>query len=343
MTLHKQVSERLPGIYEIRLYQGTNEIHLFLITGNNTQRHLLVDTGYNTAENRDILDEILKELHIEYTNLDVFLTHKHHDHTGMASHLAELGARIYMNPLEDRHPYDCLYYSHGAKTLEEQAKVLNRIGVTEARTPAIYNSFQEFNAFCQDAASADSFKTVEFSYTAIGRGNKFSYGDYEFHAISLPGHTLGQLGLYEPSKHIILSGDHIIKGVTPIVGTSYTNEHLLEQYFRSLDQFKTVYRTCTIYPAHGDSFANPSVVAADITNAYRKKLLEIQHVLMNSAEALTVQEVAFRVYGVYNLPTEASSFFRIKMILSKTFSCLEYLYDQKYCDRMERDGILFYR
>ena len=47
---------------------------------------------------------------------------------------------------------------------------------------------------------------------------------------------------------------------------------------------------------------NNGKVAADITAAYRKKLLEIQHVLMNSAKALTVQEVAFRVYGVYNLP-----------------------------------------
>ena len=343
ITLHKQLSEKLPGIYDIRLYQGSNEIHLFLITGNNTQRHLLVDTGYGTAENRDILDEILKELHIEYTNLDVFLTHKHHDHTGLASHLAEVGARIYMNPVEDRHPYDCLYYNQGALTLEEQTKVLNRIGVTETRTPAIYKSFQEFNLYCQNSASENCFKAGQFPYTAIGSGNKFSYGDYVFQAISLPGHTLGQLGLYEPTKHIIISGDHIIKGLAPIVGTSYTNEHLLEQYFRSLDLFKSVYRTCTVYPAHGDSFTNPSLVVADIASAYRKKLLEIQHVLMNSAEALTVQEVAFRVYGVYNLPTEPSSFFKIKSIISKTFSCLEYLYDQKYCERMEQDGMLFYR
>ena len=341
--MHKQLIERLPGIYEIRLYQGTNEIHLFLITGNNTQRHLLVDTGYNTPENREILDEIFKDLGIEYPNLDVFLTHKHHDHTGMAAHLAALGSRLYMNPLEDRHAYDCLYYSQGAKTLEEQTKVLNRVGVTEARTPALYKSFQEFNTYCLDAFSKDNTKSPEFAYTAIGRGNKFSYGDYVFQAISLPGHTLGQLGLYEPNKHIVLSGDHIIKGLAPIVGTSYANEHLLEQYFRSLDLFKTVYRTCTVYPAHGESFANPSLFAADITAAYRKKLLEIQHILMNSAEALTVQEVAFRAYGVYNIPTEANSFFKIKSILSKTFSCLEYLYDQKYCDRMESDGMFFYR
>ena len=135
----------------------------------------------------------------------------------------------------------------------------------------------------------------------------------------------------------------MIKGLAPIVGTSYINEHLLEQYFRSLDLFKAVYRTCTVYPSHGESFINPSIVAADITSAYRKKLLEIQHVLANSSEALTVQEVAFRVYSVYSLPEDPNNFFKIKSIISKTFSCLEYLYDQKYCERMEQNGMLFYR
>ncbi|MBR5126980.1 MAG: MBL fold metallo-hydrolase, partial [Roseburia sp.] len=65
--------------------------------------------------------------------------------------------------------------------------------------------------------------------------------------------------------------------------------------------------------------------------------------LANSAEALTVQEIAFRVYGVYTLPTDVEKFFTVKSIITKTFSCLEYLYDQGYCERMEQDGMLFYR
>lgn len=341
--MHKQVREIRSGIYEIKLYQEKNEIRLFLVTGNHTQRHLLVDTGYKTQENIEILNQIFNELEIKAENLDVFLTHKHHDHTGLAAYLSSQGAAIFMNPVEDRHPYDCLYYSHGEKSTEEQIKVLNRVGVTEARTPAVWNCFQEFRTYYQESSDEESFKTADFPYTPIGRGSKFTYGDYTFHAISLPGHTLGQLGLYEQEHHFVLSADHILQNVIPIVATSYTNEHLLEQYFRSLEQFKSIYRTCTIYPAHGESFTNASFVAANITSAYRKKLLAIQHILSNSAEALTVQEVAFRIYSVYSLPSDISGFFQIKMMISKTFSCLEYLYDQKYCERLEKDGMLFYR
>jgi len=341
--MHKQVSEILAGIFELKLYQDANEIRVFLVPGVNGQRSLLIDTGYNTEENRGILKEVLDELNIKYQDLDVFLTHKHHDHTGMASYLAELGATIYMNPLEDRHPYDCLYYSQGSKSIEEQTKVLNRVGVTAERTPQVWNCFKEFNAYYQNTISEEAFRTVAFPYTPIARGQIFSYGDYTFQTISLAGHTLGQLGLYDQAHHIVFSGDHIIRNIVPIVGTSYVNEHLLEQYLRTIDQFKAQYRTCTIYPAHGECFSNPGPIAANITAAYRKKLLDIQHILLNSAEALTVQEVAFRLYGVYNMPSDITNFFKIKSILSKTFSCLEYLYDQKYCQRMEQDGMMFYR
>ncbi len=341
--MHKQVTEKLPGIYEINLYQGRDEIHIYLVKGHAGEKSLMIDTGYNTAENRDILEQVFADLQIPHEDLDVFLTHKHHDHTGIASSLQKQGASIYMNPLEDRHLYDCLYYGHGEKAIDEQNKVLKRVGVTPERTLEVWNGYKAFNAYYQDAVTEESFKTRIFSYTPIEHGQTFTYGAYTFQAISLPGHTLGQLGLYDEKHQLLFSGDQIIKHIVPIVGTSYANEHLLTQYFRSLDQFKTQYCNCTFYPAHGESFTDSEAIVEKILSAYRKKLVATHNVLENSAEALTVQEIAFRVYGVYTLPAEAPDFFKIKSIITKTFSCLEYLYDQKYCSRMEQDGMLFYR
>lgn len=341
--MHTQVTEKLPGIFEINLYQGRDEIHIYLVKGHNGQKSLLIDTGYNTAENRNILEQVFADLNILHKDLDVFLTHKHHDHTGIASYLQKQGASIYMNPLEDRHRYDCLYYGHGAKAIDEQNKVLKRVGVTPERTLNVWNGYKAFNEYYQNAVTEESFKTRIFTYIPIEHGQTFTYGDYTFQAVSLPGHTLGQLGLYDEKHQLLFSGDQIIKHIVPIVGTSYANEHLLTQYFHSLEQFKTQYHNCTFYPAHGESFNNPESIVEKILSAYRKKLVATHTVLENSAEALTVQEIAFRVYGVYTLPAEAPDFFKIKSIITKTFSCLEYLYDQNYCSRMEQDGMLFYR
>ncbi len=340
--MHKQLTERLSGIYELKLYQNKTEIRVFFVRGNSNQRSLLIDTGYHTEENIEILNQVVKELQISYQDLDVFLTHKHHDHTGLASHCASQGASIFMNPAEDRHLYDCLYYTQGEKSIEEQKQVLNRVGVTEKRTPAVWESFKAYQIYQQTAAKNALFKTTPFSYQPIFSGQTLSYGAYTFQTISLPGHTFGQLGLYDEEHRLVFSGDHIIDGIVPIVGTSYINEHLLEHYFKSLDLFRSQYRLCTVLPAHGEIISNPALIASNITADYRKKLLKVQQILENSAEALTVQEAAFRSYGVYNLPTDSNTFFKIKSIISKTFTCLEYLYDQKYCDRLERDGMMFY-
>ena len=340
--MHNQVTEILPNIYLIHLYQGKNEINIYLIKGEIGEHNLMIDTGYQTPENRAILEEIFSDLKIRLTDLDIFLTHKHHDHTGIASYLQSKGATIFMNPLEDRHPYDCLYYGDGPKAADEQNRVLKRAGITPERTPALYDAYQAFNAYYQNIGKNDSFKIRSFTYTPIEPGQVLIYGNYTFRTIALPGHTLGQLGLYDPAHRILFTGDQIISHIVPIVGTSYINEHLLTQYFRSLEQIKSKYVGCTIYPAHGVSFTDAKPSVEHILFSYRKKLIAIQNVLANTTKALTVQEIAFRVYGVYNLPSDVEKFFTIKSIITKTFSCLEYLYDQGHCRRIEQNGVLFY-
>lgn len=342
--MQNQLTEILPNIYLIHLYQGKLEINIYLIKSDIGERSLLIDTGYQTPENKKILEEIFSKLGICIPDLDVFLTHKHHDHTGIASYLQSKGATIFMNPLEDRHPYDCLYYGHGPKAADEQNRVLKRVGVTPERTPEIYAGYQSFNAYYQNIGKNDSFKIRSFTYSPIEPGQVFIYGNYTFRTIALPGHTLGQLGLLDPARRILFTGDQIITHIVPIVGTSYVNEHLLARYFRSLKQIKTEYADYTIYPAHGPSITNSEPIVEHILSGYQKKLVAIQNVLTNSAKALTVQEIAFRVYGVSTLPSDdVEKFFAIKSIITKTFSGLEYLYDQGICERLEQDGMLFYR
>ena len=101
---------RLPGIYEERLSRfrdGETEINIFLIPGNHGERSLMIDAGFKDRRCLAQMERALSCLDITYDKLDVFVTHKHHDHSGLASEYAELGARILMNPEENRHHYDC--------------------------------------------------------------------------------------------------------------------------------------------------------------------------------------------------------------------------------------------
>lgn len=339
--------ERTPGIYEITLYDrsnSVNEIRVFLIPGKKGQRNLLIDAGFQNEESRQTLEKAFDSLGISCENLDVFLTHKHHDHTGMARILSEKGARIFMNPEEDRHPYDCLYYTRNQKALDEQMRVLRTVGVTKDKTPALWEDFMKLNEQLKKPEKSAFFGGRAYPYSPIKADQLFSYGDYCFKAVPLRGHTFGQMGLYDREHAIVFSADQIIDGIVPIVATAYMDEHLLQHYFQSLNRFKDQYCGCTIYPAHNESFTDSSAIIRNILDAYHKKLELIRHIVAFSSRPMTIKEVAFQAYGISQLPQEdrSSQIIKIKMILTKTFSCLEYLHDMGQCARISRDGILYW-
>ena len=55
---------------------------------------------------------------------------------------------------------------------------------------------------------------------------------------------------------------------------------------------------------------------------------------------MTVRELACLAYGVKEIPADEAEFIKLKMVMTKTFSCLEYLYDEDFALRENRNGIL---
>ena len=45
-------------------------------------------------------------------------------------------------------------------------------------------------------------------------------------------------------------------------------------------------------------------------------------------------------YG--GIPKDEAEFIKLKMVISKTFSCLEYLYDTDFAIRSKEDGIFYW-
>jgi len=340
--------QRTTGIYEIALYDHTdtvNEIRVFLIPGIPGQRSLLVDAGFDNRESRKTLEESLEKLDIAFGDLDVFLTHKHHDHTGLARFLSEKGARIFMNPEEDRHPYDCLYYNtRSQKSLDEQLRVLRTVGVTQDKTPLLWEDFMKFNEKLSKPEQGALFGGRPYPYTPVKEGQAFRYGRYMFQAVPLRGHTFGQMGLYDKEHSLLFSADQIIDGIVPIVATAYMNEHLLQMYFQCLNTFEGQYKGCMVYPAHKEGFMDASPIIRRIQEAYQEKLDLIRHIVAFSTKPMTTKDIAFQAYGISLLPgrDRGKETAKIKMILTKTFSCLEYLFDMGQCSRSYRDGILYW-
>lgn len=336
--------ERAPGIYEAELHSdqmSVSEIKIFIIKGNPGERSLMVDTGFRSRKCLAQMEGVLEELGISCSQLDIFLTHKHHDHCGLASEYARRGARLFMNRLEDRHCYDCLYYSHSHGDCEDQPQVLTSMGITPEETPEIWEMFMEINRGAEGKKGWE-FDIPGFYYTPASPGDEFVCGSYHFRAVELSGHTFGQLGLYDEEKQVLFCADQVINGIVPIVGTSYPDEQLLKRYFRSLDYIKHHYQGCLVLPAHNGPVADVAGTVNRIVFAYLDKAGMIKSILDQSRRPMNTREVACVAYKIAGIPADTAQFIKLKMVITKTFSCLEYLYGEGFVIRSRRDGVFYW-
>lgn len=334
--------ERLPGIFEITLAErpgSANQIQLYLIKG--TERNLLIDAAYSNDWCRGKLLEELENMGIRPETLDVFLTHKHADHCGLARALQDRGAVIYMNREEDRHHYDCLYYRLDHSDANAQLRVLKRCGITPELAPLIWEKYMDVNKHLSEQDTVWKMTVEDFTYEDILPDQLFAYGDYRLEAVHLRGHTMGQMGLRDREKKLFFAADQVLNRTTPIVGTSHPDEHLLRHYFSSVSWMTDLLCSYTILPAHEGPIEDLEATQQRISNAYGKKIQKTLDCV--GEEEQTVWQIAKRVYGLTPAKRSDEAFYNAKLITSKTFSMLELLYDQEMIQRREEDGILYWK
>lgn len=196
-------------------------LNAYLIQG---PRNLLVDTGFRQEECRTALTAGLAELGVDMASTDIFLTHLHSDHAGLAPELLSPTSRIFISQVDrPRLPgpgvdmaarwanYDALFLPHGFPP--ELLKELETANPARALAPIPCDR-----------------------YEGISHGHQFHYGGYHFQALFTPGHTPGHMVLWEADHGILLLGDHVLFDVTPNI-TIWPNYHNpLADYLRSLER-----------------------------------------------------------------------------------------------------------
>lgn len=334
--------EEVPGVFKIELSDSRmsiGRIHIYVIPGKPGGRSLMIDAGFGRPQCLEVLKGALGELGVSMDRLDVFLTHKHSDHCGLAYALERLGARLFMNREEDRHSYDCLYYSGGEQARREQERVLAAVGITHEGTPLLWERMRETGG-CEEKEW--EYDCPRFDSFPAEAGQMFRYGGFQLEAVPLPGHTLGQLGLADHGRRLFFCGDQILNAIVPIVGTSYPGEGILGKYFGSLERIKHTFQGWTVLPAHNGPIEDVGRVVDRIVFSYLDKTYMMQSILKHSRRPMTVLEVACLAYGIPGLPADGAQLVKLKMVVSKTFSCLEYLWDKDFALREEREGTLYW-
>ena len=210
-------------------------LNSYLITGG--ERNLLIDTGFRQDPCREAMERQLAGIGVDRDRLDLFMTHLHSDHTGLAQELVRPGCRAYISEvdgpelergLEDRY-WEALYHAYIQDGFSEE-----EVAWLWTRNPA------------QGAAPEN--RKIE-GLTLLKDGDELRYGGHTLRCLLTPGHTPGHMCLWEREEGWFFTGDHILFHITPNICRWSRVPDSLGDYLVSLANVRDL-PARRLFPAH---------------------------------------------------------------------------------------------
>ena len=145
------------------------------------ERSLLIDTGFRWRSCRLAMEKELAEVGVDRDRMDIFATHLHSDHVGLAPELIRPGCKILMGEIDGPCVED---HMDNAVWLELYAAYV-RDGFTQ----------EEVDHLWDDNPAQEAAPDVWGQYDYLKDGDVLSYGGHTLRCILTPGHTPGHLCL----------------------------------------------------------------------------------------------------------------------------------------------------
>ena len=326
------IEQAAPGIYSILIPLPGNplkSLNAYLIRkAGSGGRNLLIDTGFRMDACRQAMDEALTALDISMDETDIFLTHVHSDHTGLAPELAGPDTKIFLSGYDrtrlpgklcelDWNESDAFFLSHGFP--EAELREVETKNPARAWMPPPYDD-----------------------YIKICEGDVYHYGGYELEAIATPGHTPGHMCLFDRESGIMFTGDHVLFDITPNI-TSWLNfPNSLGAYLDSLKKV-AAYPVRIPLPGHRAVHCSFQERIEQLQAHHSRRCGEVLQILQNTSEAVPAYVITshmtwrIRCNGWEDFPA-AQKWFAV----GEAIAHLEYLESLGQVERV-RDGqhILF--
>lgn len=267
---------REPDIYRIDVPLPENPLrNLNCYVIRDGAETLLLDTGFNRAECRDALLAGLAELGVDPTRMDLFLTHLHSDHTGLAPTLmAGSKGKIYISGID----HDILRAHLQGDYWVKSDEIFAKEGFTEAQLTELHRS--------NPARGLEP--TGFFEAERMQDGDEIRVGRWTFRCIWVAGHTPGQMCLYCAEKEILFTADHILFDITPNITAWRGVADSLGDYLNSLVKIRSI-PIQTAFPAHRKNDMDVYERIAQIIEHHLARLLETADALAAHPDADATQ------------------------------------------------------
>ena len=250
----------------------------------------LVDTGVHSSRSLEALEQGLRQAGYAVTDIRrIVLTHAHLDHAGAAARLSqEAGATVLM------HPRARALLCHPQDNMHLYRRLFSQCGIPEA----ILDGWQ---------SSRDGWKKLgrrdetlhDMQVLADGETIAFEHGD--FSVVYTPGHCPDHISLLTSDGKTMLSGDHLLPGITPNPLAYFDNDNhgrrfrSLPDYMDSLSRVERL-APATALPGHGDIINDvPGLIANNRNHIHQR--MEAFRALVQTGKYATVYELARAHFG----------------------------------------------
>ena len=285
-----------PSIYKLYIPLSGNALKnlncYVLIDGGES---LVIDTGFRNGECKVALMGGLAKLGVSPAHTKLCVTHLHSDHCGMAEYFDYPDTTIYMGGRE----YDYLLY-----VLE----CIPDSSMHRFSAPQLAGGFpEEYLRAASESNPARIFMSSRaFPVTKVRDGDELRVGSVRLEAVSVPGHTPGQMILYLPEEKILFSADHVLFDITPNI-TCWSGIHdPLGQYLKSLDKI-LAYDIKTVFPGHrGLSNKTLEQRVHEIRDHHERRLNEIREVLREHPDANAYEVASHLTWSLHGATWETA-------------------------------------
>jgi glyoxylase-like metal-dependent hydrolase (beta-lactamase superfamily II) len=286
----------------------------------------LVDCGVWRADPADdglsVLRQGLRGAGYELADVSrIVITHAHIDHYGLAGRLMELtGAQLWMHALTD---LDCEKYRHPDTAVARRRDTYTDHGLPAAELPAVAHGLRDWLPYLHSVVEAS---------TRLRGGEKIPIGGRDWEVVHTPGHSTGHVCLWSPDLEVVLSGDHLLPGVTPPVTFERGfDADPLRSYLDSLRRIEAL-RPARVLPGHGTPFGDAQRRIEAILRNKMRRLTAIRQAIEDGP--VTVVGIADRVFTRVMLQHQRS------FALAETLAHIAYLRADGLVERRIRpDGV----
>jgi len=259
------IEEVYPNIYRIEIPLPRNPLkylNSYLIKGR--ERNLLIDTGFNQGECKMAMYEAIDKLEVNMHETDLFITHMHADHSGLVTSLATDSSKVYCSEIDA----PLINFGVSGVFFSEMHALLVSHGL----------SLQEADKAIEEHPAKKYNMGKKQIFSTVKENDTIQVDDRIFKCVATPGHSPGHMCLYEANKKILISGDHVLDEITPIIKITRWVADPLRDYLNSLVKIDQLETSITL-PAHRRIINNIHQRIRELKQHHDSRLIEVFNIL----------------------------------------------------------------